>query len=86
MAAAVIMAATVAAVIMAAMVVAVMAAAVMAAAILNLIPLLEINLLGQKVGKTEAMETLQKTLNLKVEEVEEKEEFPARRIHLILKI
>ena len=44
---------------------------VTAAAILIVIRLLE-----QKDGKIEVMEILLKTLNLKVEEVGEKEEFP----------
>ena len=49
-------------------------------AILNLVPLIAINPLVQKVGKIEAMEILWKTLNLKVEEVGEKEEFPTMAI------
>ena len=59
---------------LAATVVATMAATVVA--ILNLMLLLVINLLEQMVGKIEVMEILLKTLNLKVEEVGEKEEFP----------
>ena len=55
-------------------------AAATAVVILNLMLLIAINPLGQKVGKTEVMETLLKILNLKVEEVEEKEVFPARGI------
>ena len=53
--------------------------------ILNLI-LIATNPLEQKGGKIEAMETLLKTLNLKVEEVGEKEEFPARVIPQTMKI
>jgi len=46
----------------------------------NLVFLIVINPLAQKVGKIEVMEILRKTLNLKVEEVEEKEEFLAMAI------
>jgi hypothetical protein len=49
-------------------------------AILNLVLLIVINPLAQRVGKIEVMEILRKTLNLKVEEVEEKEEFPVMAI------
>ena len=52
--------------------VAVIVAAAMVAVILNLIALISINLLEQKVGKTEAMEILLKTLNMKVVEAGEK--------------
>ena len=45
---------------------------------LDLIVLTLINLLEQKVGKTEAMEILLKTLNMKVVEAEEKGEFLIR--------
>ena len=54
--------------------------------ILNLMLLTAINPLVLKVGKIEAMGILLKTLNLKVEEVEEKEEFPARVIPQTTKI
>ena len=83
------------AVIMAAMVVVIMAVMVVVmvvvimvvmAAILILMLLIPINLLVQKVGKIEVMEILLKTLNLKVEEVEEKEEFPTRVIPQLIKI
>ena len=51
----------------------------MAVLILNLVVLLTaIDPLVQKAGKIEVMEILRKTLNLKVEEVEEKEEFLAK--------
>jgi hypothetical protein len=42
--------------------------------------------LVQKVGKTEVMELLLKTLTLKVGEAGEKEEFPVREIPQILNI
>ena len=46
--------------------------------ILNLILLIQTNPPEQKVGKIEVMETLQKTLNMRVEEVEEKGVFLMR--------
>ena len=55
-----------------------MAMAVMAAVILNLIALRLINLLEQKVGKTEVMEIPLITLNTKMAGVEEKGECPMR--------
>ena len=55
-------------------------------ATLNLILLTPINLLVQKVGKIEVMETLLKTLNMKVVEVEEEGEFPMKVIHQTRKI
>ena len=57
---------------------AVMEAAATAAAIIDLIALTLINHLEQKVGKTEVMEILLKTLYMKVGGAEEKEEFPTR--------
>ena len=68
--------------IMAAMVVAT-AVGIMAAMVVviqNLVLLIVINLLEQKVGKIEALEILRRILNLKVEEVGEKEGFPAMAI------
>ena len=50
------------------------------AVILNLVLLIPINPLVQKVGKIEVMEILRKILNLKVEEVGEKEGFPVMAI------
>ena len=52
------------------------AAAATAAVPLDLIAHTIINLLEQKVGKTEVMEILLKTLNMKVAEAEEKEVLP----------
>ena len=75
---AVIVAAVTAEVIVAAVTAEVIVAAVTAGVILNLIALILINLLDQKVGKTEAMEILLKILNLKAVEVGEKEEFLMR--------
>jgi predicted RNA-binding Zn ribbon-like protein len=77
-----------AAAIMAAMEVAATAAAIMAAmevaataaAIMDLISLTLINLLEQKVGKTEVMEMLLTTLNMKMVGAEEKGECPMRAI------
>ena len=46
-----------------------------AVAILNLIPITLINLREQKAGRTEVMEILLKTQNMKVVEVEERGEF-----------
>ena len=63
-------------VITAAMVVATVAVAIAAAMVVATPNLTK--LLVQKVGKIEVMETLQKTLNMKVGEVGEKEEFPMR--------
>ena len=57
-------------------VVAVITAARVVAVILNLIALTLINLLEQKVGKTEVMEILLKTLNMKVVGAGEKGESP----------
>ena len=54
--------------------------------ILNLILLIIINPLEQKVGKIEVMETLLKMLNMKVVEVGEKEEFQIRVIYQMRKI
>jgi hypothetical protein len=51
-----------------------MAAATVVVAIPNLIVLILINLLEQKVGKTEVMVILLKTLNMKVVGAGEKEE------------
>ena len=48
--------------------------------------LTQINPLVQKVGKIGVMETLLKTLNLKVVEVGGKEEFQMRRIYLTRRI
>ena len=58
----------------------IMAAATVAAtvAILNLIALILINHLEQKVGKTEVMEILLITLNMKMVGAEEKGECPMR--------
>ena len=50
----------------------------MAVVILNLIILTPINPQVLKVGKTEVLETLLKTLNMKVAEAEEKGEFLMR--------
>ena len=58
-------------------------AVAMAVEILNLIILIRINLPEQKVGKIEVMETLLKTLNMKVVEVEEKEEFQIRVMYQV---
>ena len=55
-------------------------AAAMVEEIMSLI-LIQINHQEQMVGKIEVMEILQKTLNMKVAEVEEKEEFQMRVIH-----
>ena len=70
-----------------------MAAEAMAAVILavmveivNLMPLTLIKLPEQKAGKIEVMETLLKTLNMKVVEVGEKEEFLMRVILQTTKI
>ena len=63
-------------VIMVAATVVIMVAATVA--ILKLTLLIRINLQAQKVGKIEVMETLLKTLNLKVVEAEEKEESQMR--------
>ena len=52
-----------------------------AVGIRNLIILIPINPLEQKVGKIEVLETLLKTLNMKVVEAGEKEEFQIRVIH-----
>jgi hypothetical protein len=63
--------------------VAIMAAmevAATAAAIMDLISLTLINLLEQKVGKTEVMEMLLTTLNMKMVGAEEKGECPMRAI------
>jgi len=49
-----------------------------AAVIMDLIALKLINLLEQKVGKTEVMEILLITLNMKMGEAEEKGESPMR--------
>ena len=54
--------------------------------ILNLIVLILINLLGQKVGKIEAMEILLKTLNMKVVGAGEKGEFLIRTTLQVRKI
>ena len=51
---------------------------VMVAAIMDLIALTLINLLEQKVGKTEVMEILLITLNMKMVGAEEKGECPMR--------
>ena len=55
-----------------------MEAAATAAVTLDLIALTLINLLEQKVGKTEVMEILLITLNMKMVEAEEKGEFLMR--------
>ena len=55
-----------------------MVAAAMVVVILNLIALILINLLEQKVGKTEVMEILLITLNMKMVGAEEKGECPMR--------
>jgi hypothetical protein len=57
-----------------------------AVVILRLIVLTLIKLRAQKVGKIEALEIILKTLNLKVEEAEEKEEFQMKTIYLKKKI
>ena len=54
--------------------------------ILNPMLLIAANPQEQKAGKIEAMETLLKTLNLKVEEVGEKEAFLVRVIPQIIQI
>ena len=54
------------------------AAAIVVVAILDLVVLSLINPLAQKVGKTEVMEILLKTLNMKMAGVEEKEDCPMR--------
>ena len=59
---------------------------VTAAAILNLIPLIPINLLVQKVGKIEVMGTLLRILNMKVAGVGEKGEFQMEVMLLMMKI
>ena len=56
------------------------AAAATVAAIMDLIVLTLINLLEQKVGKTEAMEILLIILNMKMVGAEEKGECPMRAI------
>ena len=61
-------------------------AAVMVEAILNLIIPIRINPPEQKVGKIEVMEILQKTLNMKVAEAEEKEVFLMRVMSQMRKI
>jgi hypothetical protein len=61
-------------------------AATVAATILTLILLTPINLLEQKVGKIEVMETLLKTLNMKVVGAGEKGEFPMRAMLQVKKI
>jgi len=61
-------------------------AAATAVVIPNLILLTLINLLEQKVGKTEVMEILLKTLNMKMEGAGEKGEFPMRAIPQMRKI
>ena len=90
MAAATVAAATVAEIMAAATVAEIMAAATVAVVtdlpIRNLMLLTVINPLVQKVGKIGAMVALLKTLNLKVEGVGEKEEFPARVILQTMKI
>ena len=58
-----------------AMVAEAMVVVIMAEAIPNPIPLTLIDLLARMVGKTEVMETLLKTLNMKVVEVGEKGEY-----------
>ena len=60
--------------------------AVTAAAILNLIPLIPINPLVQKVGKIEVMGILLKILNMKVAGVGEKGEFQMEVMLLMMKI
>ena len=54
--------------------------------ILNLTLLIQINLLEQKVGKIEVMETLLKILNMKVAEVGEKEGLQMRIIYQMMRI
>jgi hypothetical protein len=70
----------------AAIVVTAAAIVVTAAAILNLIPLIPINLLVQKVGKIEVMGTLLRILNMKVAGVGEKGEFQMEVMLLMMKI
>jgi hypothetical protein len=60
--------------------------AVTAAAILNLILLIPINPLVQKVGKIEVMGTLLRILNMKVAGVGEKGEFQMEVMLLMMKI
>jgi len=55
-----------------------MVAMEVAAMAMAIIALTQINLLEQKVGKIEVMETLPKPQNMKVAEAEEKEEFQMR--------
>jgi predicted RNA-binding Zn ribbon-like protein len=64
----------------AAAIMAAMEVAATAAAIMDLISLTLINLLEQKVGKTEVMEMLLTTLNMKMVGAEEKGECPMRAI------
>ena len=68
-----------------AMVVVIIVAAT-AVAILNLMVLILINLLEQKVGKTEVMGILLKTLNMKVVGAEEKGECPVRAMLQLIQI
>ena len=71
-------AATAAAIMVAAMEVAAMEVAAMVVVIMDLIALTLINLLEQKVGKTEVMEILLITLNMKMVGAEEKGEYQMR--------
>ena len=65
---------------------AVTAAEVMVEEILNLTLLIQTNLQEHKVGKIEVMETLLKTLNMRVVEAEEKEEFQMKLIYRMMRI
>ena len=60
------------------MAVVIMAEATAAVVALNLIALIQVGLLEQKVGKIEAMELLLRMPNMKLVGVEEKEVFPMR--------
>ena len=71
-------------IIMAAVMVVAMAA--VTAVALNLILLIRINLPEQKGGKIEVMGVLPKTLNLKMAESGEKEEFRVKVIHQMMAI
>jgi hypothetical protein len=62
-----------------------MAAATVVVVIMNLAIRIQINLLVLKAGKIEVMETLLKTLNLKVEEAGGKEEFHMMVIYQVMR-